>query len=184
MTGDHDVTNAEPVLYDAETGLPSRGLIADRLSMALRSAERTGHEVALVLVALTSIEGNGTPVSDTDVRTVVKEVADRLSAAVRGIDSVGRYGPETFALVFPGEVGGDGLRVLAHRILVELSPPVTIGIRPWFVTARLGGTTARPGTDDPRAMLRRAAGALATAQRPGGELFVLNAPDDELGGAH
>lgn len=177
------MSNAEPGLYDAETGLPTRELIADRLGMALRGAERGGHEVALVLVALTSIEGTGGPVTDTDVRTVVKEVADRLTAAVRGIDSVGRYGPETFALVFPGEVGDDGVRILARRILVELSPPVTIGVRPCFVTARLGGTTARPGTDDPRAMLRRADEALARARRPDGELFVLVGPDDELGGA-
>jgi diguanylate cyclase (GGDEF)-like protein len=167
----------EPGLYDEETGLPGRGLVSDRLAMALRGAERTGHEVAVVLVALSSVEAaDGTFPAGDEARTVLKEVADRLSAAVRGIDSVGRLGPELFALVLQGEVGDEGFRVLARRLLFELSPPVIVGVRPYFVTARLGGTTARPGLDDARAMLDRAAAALAEAQRPDGELVVLRPP--------
>ncbi|MBM7517703.1 GGDEF domain-containing protein [Nocardioides nitrophenolicus] len=171
------MTVTDTGLYDVETGLPGRGLLVDRLTMALRGAERTGHEVALVLVDLASIEtADGSPAPDADVLTVVKEVADRLSATVRGIDSVGRYGPRTFALVFPGEVGEDGFTTLARRLLVELSPPVAIALRPHFVTARIGGTIARAGLDDPGAMLDRAADALREAQLPGDRLVVLRTP--------
>ena len=45
----------DTLLYDAETGLPGGPLLTDRLSMALRGAERTGHEVGLVLVDLESV---------------------------------------------------------------------------------------------------------------------------------
>ena len=176
--GERVGTMAEATLYDAETGLPTRELITDRLAMALRGAERTRQDVAVVLVALTSIEGTDGPVSDSDTRAVIKEVAERLSAAVRGIDSVGRYAPETFALVSPGDVGEDWLEVLARRLVVELSPPVILGVRPYFVTARLGGTTARPGTDDPHSVLRRTEQALAAARRPGGQLVEFRAADD------
>jgi GGDEF domain-containing protein len=165
-------------MYDAETGLPGRALLTDRILMALRGAERTGQEVGLVLVDLVSVESPDGSVSDEDRRAVRKEIGGRLSACVRGVDSVGHLGPSTFALVLQGEVGEAGLRVLTQRVLFELSPPVIVGLRPHFVLARLGGTTATPGTDDPRAMLRRAGIALREAQQPGGELFVLHRVED------
>lgn len=168
------------MLYDAETGLPGRALLTDRLLMALRGAERTGHEVGLVLVGVQSIEdaaGNATP----NEAEVFKEVADRLSACVRGLDSVGRVGPTTFALVLQGEVGEEGLRILAQRVLFELSSPVTIGLRPYFVMARLGGTIAIARLDDPMTMMSRAGQALAEAQRSDAGPFVLRAPEDQSG---
>lgn len=166
----------EAVLYDAETGLPGRPLLIDRLRMALRGAERTGHEVGLVLVDLASIEDPEGPVAPAELTQVLKEVGERLSACVRGVDSVGRVGPTTFALVLQGEVGKEGLAVLARRVLFELSPPVIVGRRQHFVLARLGGTIARRRVDDAGAMLHRAQQALATAQEPDGDLFVLQAP--------
>ena len=166
----------EAVLYDAETGLPGRPLLTDRLRMALRGAERTGHEVGLVLVDLASVEDPDGPVDASALPSVLKEVGERLSACVRGVDSVGRLGPTTFALVLQGEVGEDGLAVLARRVLFELSPPIIVGRRQHFVLARLGGTIARPRVDDAGAMLQRAGQALAAAQEPDGELFVLQVP--------
>jgi diguanylate cyclase (GGDEF)-like protein len=164
-------------LYDAETGLPTRDLITDRLGMALRGAARTRHEVGVVLVTLAAVESaDGSPAPAGAVSAVVKEVADRLAAAVRGVDSVGRYGPETFALVIQGVVDDESFRVLARRLLFELSPPVTVDLRPYFVLVRIGGTTARPGGDDAATMLRRADEALAEAEQPDSDLFVLRAP--------
>jgi diguanylate cyclase (GGDEF)-like protein len=166
-------------LYDAETGLPGRGLLTDRLLMALRGAERTGHEVGLVLLELTSIEHEDAATGTPDVLSeVLQEVAERLSACIRGVDSVGRLGPTTFALVLQGEVGEEGIRTLARRVLFELSPPILTGLRQHFVTARLGGTFAVPGLDDPRSMLRRAGVALDQARQPDAELFVLHDTGD------
>lgn len=166
-------------LYDADTGLPARALLTDRLLMALRGAERTGHEVGLLLVDLTSVEStaqaDGTVLPD-DHLDVLREVGNRLGACIRGVDSVGRVGPTTFALVLQGEVGEAGLQVLARRVLFELSPPIAVGLRQHFVKAHLGGTTAVPATDHPAGMLRRAGTALDEAGRPGGELFVLHLP--------
>lgn len=166
----------DAVLYDAETGLPGRPLLTDRLRMALRGAERTGHEVGLVLVDVVSVEDPEGPVTPARLAGVLKEVGERLSACVRGVDSVGRLEPTTFALVLQGEVGEEGLQVLARRVLFELSPPVIIDHRQHFVLARLGGTVARPRVDDSGTMLHRARQALAAAQEPDGELFVLHRP--------
>lgn len=174
-------TMTTSTLYDADTGLPGRALLADRLLMALRGAERTGHEVGLVLVDIMSLEPSAPAdgsVLPADAVDVLKEVGDRLSACIRGVDTVGRLGPTTFALVLQGEVGVAGLHVLARRVLFELSPPLAVGLRQYFATARLGGTTAAPGVDSPGSMLRRAGAALDAAGLPDGELFVLHGPED------
>lgn len=178
MTPTGTTTTPTP-LYDADTGLPGRALLTDRLLMALRGTERTGHEVGLLLVDLTSVESTAQAdgsVLPADVPAVLKEVGDRLGACIRGVDSVGRLGSTTFALVLQGEVGESGLHVLARRVLFELSPPIAVGLRQHFVRARLGGTTAVPGTDSPAGMLRRAGTALDEAGRPGGDLVVLHLP--------
>ncbi len=85
-------TMTTSTLYDADTGLPGRALLADRLLMALRGAERTGHEVGLVLVDLMSLEPSAPAdgsILPADAVDVLKEVGDRLSACIRGVDTVG-----------------------------------------------------------------------------------------------
>lgn len=171
-----------PGLYDPVTGLPGHDLVLDRLTVALRGMERTKDATALVLVDLDPLEEPEAPGSPDrppgplaadDRDQVLREVAQRLSGAVRAFDSVGRIGPVTFAVIFQGQVSEERLRLLARRILFELSPPLQLGDRQYFVLARLGGTFARPGGDRPDAVVERARGALAEARASSSEVFVL-----------
>lgn len=167
----HDVISP---LYDAETGLPTRALFLDRLTMALHGGERTGDATAVVLVRVDSIDIalDGPPAADTE--WVVQGIAERLLGAVRSFDSVGRLDATTFAIIFQGRMDEDMLHVLARRVLFELSPPIQLRMRQYFVTARLGGTTAQPGFDNPEALMERATAALAEAEQPDADLFVFH----------
>lgn len=172
----------QPGLYDPVTGLPGRDLVVDRLTVALRGMERTHDATALVLVELDPLDEPQQPdrpdqptgpLSAGDGDQVIREVAQRLCGAVRAFDSVGRIGPTTFAVIFQGQVSEERLRLLARRILFELSPPVQLDDRQYFVLARLGGTFAQPGGDRPESVVERARGALADARASASEVFVL-----------
>lgn len=170
-----------PTLYDTVTGLPTRALFLDRLFMALRSAERTGDSTAVVLVHVTcdEVDLDG-PAAETDAdpAEVLRAIGERLTAAVRAFDSVARMESSTFAIIFPGSMDEDRLRMLARRILFELSPPVQLGLRQFFLRARLGGTTADAGFDDADTLLAQAGAALAQAEQQDEELFIFwHAPD-------
>ncbi|KRB76463.1 hypothetical protein ASE01_16010 [Nocardioides sp. Root190] len=172
----HDT--APSPLYDAVTGLPNRDLFLDRLTMALHGGERTGDATAVVLVRVDSadIALDGPPVAD--IEPVLQGIAERLLGAVRSFDSVGRLDTRTFAILFQGRMDEEMLRILARRVLFELSPPVQLRLRQYFIMARLGGTTAEPGFDNPEALMERAADALLEAERPESELFVFHDIDN------
>lgn len=170
-----------PSLYDTVTGLPTRDLFLDRLFMALRSAERTGESTAVVLVHVRCDEiPLDTPEGEIDADTaeVLRAIGERLTGAVRAFDSVARMEHSTFAIIFPGSMDEDRLQMLSRRILFELSPPVQLGLRQFFLSARLGGTTADAGFDDADTLLAQAGAALDQAERQDEDLFIFfHAPD-------
>ena len=171
-------------LYDAVTGLPTRALFLDRLFMALRTAERTGDSTAVVLVHVASDDVDldtpeGAAIS-ADTAEVLRAIGERLCGAVRAFDSVARLEDSTFAVIFPGSMDEDRLRMLARRILFELSPPIQLALRQFFLTARLGGTTADAGFDDADTLLAQAGAALAEAQGQDEELFIFWRAEDHL----
>lgn len=105
----HDITerkrNEEQILrlayYDSLTGLPNRALFKNQLAKRLTSVRRADRGFALHFLDLDRFkEVNDTlghPVGDL----LLKEVAQRLSALVRGMDTVARFGGDEFAVIQP-----------------------------------------------------------------------------------
>ena len=83
-------------LHDALTGLPNRNLFSDRLENALALAKRHTWRLAVMFIDLDKFKS----VNDTHGHQagdqVLKIVAERLEAAVRGADTVGRRGGDEF----------------------------------------------------------------------------------------
>src|SRR4051812_9962029 len=78
-------------LHDGLTGLPTGALLQDRVSQAMRMADRDGRSLALCALAL----GDGT--SDE----LLQEVAFRLRGALRVSDTVARLAVDQFAVLMP-----------------------------------------------------------------------------------
>jgi len=74
------------VLHDLATGLPNTPLLMDRLSHAIRSAERRQGKVGVIVIDVTNLEGAGA----TNVNSHVVTIARRLEHAVRSSDTIGR----------------------------------------------------------------------------------------------
>lgn len=89
--------------HDRLTGLPNRALFFDRLSQAMSQARRNRQHVALLFLDLDGFK----PINDMHGHeagdAVLKMVAQRLLACVRGVDSVARLGGDEFAIV-AGEI--------------------------------------------------------------------------------
>lgn len=92
--------------FDALTGLPNRRLLDDRLGLAMAASKRSGLYSALMFLDLDNFK----PLNDTHGHGVgdllLIEVAKRLTACVREIDTVARFGGDEFVVML-GELSED-----------------------------------------------------------------------------
>ncbi|MFZ4479331.1 MAG: diguanylate cyclase domain-containing protein [Rhodoferax sp.] len=118
---------------DGLTQLPNRNLLNDRLAQAMAVSKRSGCHVALMFLdldnfkALNDTQGHG--VGDL----LLTEVARRLAACVREMDTVARFGGDEFVVIL-GELGLDRqeslaqARTVAEKIRLSLSEPYQLNI--------------------------------------------------------
>ena len=112
--------------YDTLTGLPNRRLLIDRLTQAQLASQRTGHHSALMFVDLDNFK----PLNDKYGHFVgdllLIEAANRLTACVRKMDSVARFGGDEF-IVLLGDLVADRetsiayAKTVAEKIRVRLA---------------------------------------------------------------
>lgn len=85
--------------FDALTELPNRRLLTDRLSQILLANKRSGHFGAVLFMDLDNFK----PLNDTHGHAVgdllLMEVARRLKASVREVDTVARLGGDEFVVL-------------------------------------------------------------------------------------
>lgn len=131
-------------LYDPLTGLANRTLLGDRLARAVAGAERGGAPPAVLVLDLDGFKS----VNDTFGHAVgdqlLVEIAHRLRAVVRDVDTVARLGGDEFAVVVH-EAGAEEALDVAERIHVALRASVQVGEHSCWVDASVGVRLAARG---------------------------------------
>ncbi|WP_142847656.1 EAL domain-containing protein [Telmatospirillum sp. J64-1] len=124
--------------YDAVTRLPNRYLFEDRLSRALERSQRTGRQVAVVLVSLDRFKTVNETLGHQTGDALLREVADRLTAALRGEDTVARLRGDTFCCLLPDLGQGTDINTMVARLLEVFGTSFTLNGHEFFVTTSLG----------------------------------------------
>ncbi|HEY8034377.1 MAG TPA: diguanylate cyclase [Methylobacter sp.] len=120
--------------YDTLTNLPNRRLLSDRLSQTMVSSKRNGNYAALMMLDLDNFKPlndvHGHPVGDL----LLVEVANRLKACVREMDTVARFGGDEFVVLL-NELSADESQstsqadMVAEKIRNALSAPYQLVIK-------------------------------------------------------
>jgi diguanylate cyclase (GGDEF)-like protein/PAS domain S-box-containing protein len=160
--------------HDELTGLANRALFSEQLEQAVRRRSRIGAGLALLFIdldafkAVNDLHGHG--LGDN----LLKQVAERLKAALRDADTVARLGGDEFAVLFEG-VGVDSRpRAAVTRLLESLAEPFQIGSAEVLVTASVGMVLDDSGGESAEDLLRNADLAMYAAKtknRGGYEVF-------------
>ncbi len=119
--------------YDPLTGLPNRRLLGDRLSQSMAASKRSGIFAALMFLDLDNFK----PLNDAHGHGVgdllLIEVARRLSACVREMDTVARFGGDEFVVML-GELhtgraeSTEQARVVAEKVRTTLAAPYQLTV--------------------------------------------------------
>jgi diguanylate cyclase (GGDEF)-like protein/PAS domain S-box-containing protein len=112
------------VNHDPLTGLANRNLLWDRLEQALQSAQRNKSLVATILLDLNKFKCINDTMGHEVGDEVLKVVAKRLQASVRGTDTVARLSGDEFVLVLADQPSLRFALRMIERVREGLSKPI------------------------------------------------------------
>ncbi|MBP6941163.1 MAG: diguanylate cyclase [Syntrophorhabdaceae bacterium] len=166
-------TIRELAYYDALTGLPNRILLHDRLTVALSQAQRTGRNLAVMMLDLDKFKEVNDTLGHAAGDILLKAVADRLTCALRKHDTVSRLGGDEFIIVIPEVINKDDLSMLARKILDVVRAPLAIDEHNVAVGSSIGIALYPDDGTDIETLMQRADAAMYAAKQSGRNRYCL-----------
>lgn len=128
--------------HDPLTGLANRLLLRERFQAAMEAATRQRRLLAIHFLDLDGFKSvndrHGHPAGDA----LLEQVAHRLEAMVRAGDTIARLGGDEFIILQGGLSHEDEAKMLARRIIRQLSAPYTIDDKQLNISVSVGIVTA------------------------------------------
>jgi diguanylate cyclase (GGDEF)-like protein len=150
--------------HDGLTGLPNRRAIFERLDEAVLTA-RPANTGAVLFVDLDGLKLLNDTLGHDQADALIRQTGERLSAALRAEDFVGRFGGDEFVVVAAG-ADAEQAAQLGARLLEVISKPLP-GIGSAAITASVG--IALIGDGDAGEAIRHADSAMYAAKHEGGD---------------
>ena len=165
--------------YDALTGIPNRVLLADRLSMAIKQAQRRQRGLALVYLDVDGFkEVNDTYGHDAGDQLLIA-LAQRLRNKLRGGDTLARLGGDEFVAVLADLDNRTECEHVLHRLLHATTTPIDIGQTTVQVSASFGVTLYPQDDGDADTLLRHADQAMYQAKQAGKNRYHIFDPEKD-----
>jgi diguanylate cyclase (GGDEF)-like protein/PAS domain S-box-containing protein len=146
-----DITNSKAAseairnlaFYDPLTQLPNRRLLLDRLQQAVASIARNGKLGALMFIDLDHFKELNDTLGHAVGDILLQQVARRLRACVRDVDTVARLGGDEFVVLIENLEGQSSearahTEVVARKILESLASPFALGGHVGSITGSIG----------------------------------------------
>ncbi len=121
--------------HDGLTGLPNRHLLQDHFNQAVARAERQNTHVILLFLDLDGFKGVNDQVGHLGGDRLLQQVAQRLTACIRGSDTACRFGGDEFVVLLTDIALGQPVAAATDKIITQLAMPyvidgTTISMRP------------------------------------------------------
>jgi diguanylate cyclase (GGDEF)-like protein len=152
--------------HDSLTDLPNRVLLHDRLHQAILAAQRGRESLSLLVLDLDGFKAINDSLGHHAGDGALREVAVRLQARLRDVDTVARLGGDEFALLLP-RTDADGAILTARKILLDLGRPLVVEGHQAFIGASVGIACFPDHGANPDALLQRADIAMYVAKSGG-----------------
>ena len=179
----HDITKTADTLqkaqhranHDALTGLACRTHFSALEQRAIEAAALDGGMVAVLFLDLDGFKAINDTFGHHTGDLVLKAVADRLQGAVRGSDTVARFGGDEFVVLLPALAQRRAPIRLARKMLALVAEPFAIAQSLHVLSASVGIALYPAHGVTAAALLDQADQAMYCAKRAGGNRYCLAA---------
>ncbi|HXO42526.1 MAG TPA: diguanylate cyclase [Thermoanaerobaculia bacterium] len=163
--------------HDALTRLPNRALLEQRLTAALRHAERGGGSLALVYLDVDRLKAINDTLGHDAGDALLRSLGDRLTSCLRREDTVARVGGDEFVVLLPAVRTRQEATGIALKILKALAARFQLEGREIQVTSSLGIALYPEDGRDAATLRRQADAALYRAKQLGRNTYRFSSSD-------
>lgn len=153
--------------HDTLTGLSNRALFLDRLSQAIKNANRRKEKFALLFIDLDYFkevnDAYGHDVGDS----YLKKVAQILENNIRQTDSVSRIGGDEFTMILNNFSSHTDIDTTLSNIMDLFKEPVIIDSQEFFISLSIGVALYPQDGDTADTLIKNADTAMYTAKKDG-----------------
>ncbi len=166
-------------LYDSLTGLPNRTLFFDRMNLLLAMAKRNSYVLALLFLDLDGFKQVNDTFGHDAGDDLLRQVADRLSNAMRKSDTVARMGGDEFIGLCGRIETADDAAVVAKKLIERLRQPYTVGENTCTIGVSIGISIYPDDGEDSDTLLKKADMAMYRVKqgKHGGYVFFRDMRD-------
>ena len=152
---------------DLLTGLPNRRMLFERLQQEINKADRHQHIMALLFLDLDTFKDVNDSLGHDKGDVLLQEVAERLTASVRKIDTVARLGGDEFTVLLSDLHAVENIELIVQKILDAIAQPFTIGDEVIYISTSIGITFYPHDASTPENLLKNADQAMYAAKNRG-----------------
>ncbi|MFO1350417.1 MAG: EAL domain-containing protein [Gammaproteobacteria bacterium] len=168
---------------DTITGLPNRAMFNDRLEQAVKRALRNADPFTVLVLDLDRFKFINDMLGHAAGDQVLRQVGERLQAALRQSDTVARIGGDEFAILLATSNSAD-VQTVIDKIHCALEEPILLHHQPVDVDCSIGIASYPEHGEDAGTLLRHADVAMYVAKRTRSGCARYEAEHDEHHAQH
>lgn len=163
--------------YDSLTSLPNRNLFTQILDYELNQVKRYKHSFALLYIDLDRFKFINDSLGHDAGDDLIAQVSERLKTCTRRSDTLARFGGDEFLLILSGKDSSKYAKVVAEKIISEISRSFILADHEMHISASVGITFCPKDGQDSTTLLKRADIAMYEAKTNGKNQYYVYEKD-------